>query len=68
MIYLSNLRTILSKPDLQPEINNNKDVIEQGIKSVYVIYPPKWIPNKYGMYEGEEENQTHFFDVRGQKR
>ena len=57
MIYLSNLRTILSQPDFQPEINNHQDVIDQGIKSVYVIYPPEWIPVQYGIYEGEEENQ-----------
>ena len=57
LIYLSNLRTILTRPEFQPEINSHSDVIDQGIQTVYTIYPKMFIAGSYRIYDGEQDEE-----------
>ena len=37
--YTSNLRTLLLSPGHDPEINNEIDIIKNGVKNIYVDFP-----------------------------
>ena len=47
LIYNSVLRTILTIPKLEPEINSLDDVIKNNIETIYVDFPAFFIPFRY---------------------
>ena len=47
MFYSSNLRTQLLTPAFEPEVNSEKDIIEQNIEVIYNDSPHEMIPIFY---------------------
>ena len=51
MFYNSNLRQFLILPTYQPEINNDEDLLDLGIKTIYTDTPHEWMHDYFGQYE-----------------
>ena len=44
MFYSSNLRKMLILPSYEPEINNDADIVNNGIDTIYAAVPQESLP------------------------